>query len=115
MRTICTATDLGRICNGFAAACAIAALWWKGSPSAGAGGEARRGPDQRLNGGYLAPEVPNPDRDAASQALGANYDNPALLTPEKVALLVKERRAMLERFPGSEHSFDPFLAICCMP
>jgi membrane dipeptidase len=61
-------------------------------------------------GGYLAPEVPNPERDAALKALGQKYGNPGLLPPERVATLVKERRAILDRYPGSERSFDQFLA-----
>lgn len=61
-------------------------------------------------GGYLAPEIPNPDRDAALKALGEKYGNPGLLPPEKVAALVKERRAILDRYPGSERSFDQFTA-----
>ena len=61
-------------------------------------------------GGYLAAEVPNPERDAALKALGQKYGNPGLLPPEKVAALVKARRAILNRFPGSERSFEQFLA-----
>ena len=61
-------------------------------------------------GGYLAAEVPNPERDAALKALGEKYGNPGLLPPDKVASLVKERRAILDRFPGSERSFEQFTA-----
>jgi membrane dipeptidase len=61
-------------------------------------------------GSYLGPEIPNPDRDAALKALGAKFGNPALLPPDRVAALVRERRAILDRYPGSERSFDQFLA-----
>ena len=61
-------------------------------------------------GGYLAAEVPDPERDAALKALGLKYGNPGLLPPEKVSALVKERRAILDRYPGSERSFEQFTA-----
>ena len=61
-------------------------------------------------GGYLAPEVTNAERDAALKALAEKYGNPGLLPPDKVAALVKERRAILDRFPGSERGFEQFTA-----
>jgi membrane dipeptidase len=64
----------------------------------------------RAYGGYLAPEQPNPDQDAALKALGAKYGNPGRRPPDKVAAMVKERRAILDRYPGSERTFDQFMA-----
>jgi membrane dipeptidase len=42
--------------------------------------------------------------------LGAKYGNPTLLPPDRVVALLKERRAILDRYPGSERNFDQFSA-----
>jgi len=61
-------------------------------------------------GDYVAAAVPDPERDAALHALYARMGDPASLTSEAVARLVRERRAILDRYPGSDRGFDQFLA-----
>jgi membrane dipeptidase len=61
-------------------------------------------------GDYLAPAVPSPERDAALKALYARLGERGALTAEKMAGVVRERNAILARFPGSQRTFDQFFA-----
>lgn len=60
-------------------------------------------------GDYLAAAEPNPERDAALRALYGKLDDKAL-DATQVAALVRERAAILARYPGSQRSFDQFKA-----
>ena len=60
-------------------------------------------------GEYLGPIPPNVERDAALKALFARLGERRDLPPAAVAALVRERRAVLARYPGSRPDFDVFL------
>ncbi|MDB5690221.1 MAG: Membrane dipeptidase [Sphingomonas bacterium] len=61
-------------------------------------------------GNYLADIPANPERDAAMKALNARYGDRDALTPERTAAYIAEREALLARYPGSERTFDQFMA-----
>ncbi len=61
-------------------------------------------------GGYLAPEQPSAERDAALKALTARYGNPGRLPPDQMTAFIAERRSILDRYPGAERTFDQFMA-----
>ncbi|PTQ10001.1 peptidase M19 [Sphingomonas oleivorans] len=59
--------------------------------------------------GYVAKLPENPERDAALKALYAKMGNRHDMTPDRVAELVRERDAILARYPGSKPDFDAFM------
>lgn len=58
---------------------------------------------------YLGPIPPNPDRDAALRSLITRMGIRRNLTSVEIAAMVKERNAILARYPGSRLDFDAFL------
>jgi membrane dipeptidase len=61
-------------------------------------------------GNYLADLPANAERDAAMKALSARYGDRDALTPDRTAAFIAERTALLARYPGSERTFDQFMA-----
>jgi membrane dipeptidase len=61
-------------------------------------------------GNYLAEVTANPERDAAMKALNTKFGDRDALTPERTAAFIAERTALLARYPGSERTFDQFMA-----
>ena len=61
-------------------------------------------------GGYLAATPADPARDTALKALQESYGERDGHTAAEVAAFVKQRDAILDRYPGSRHTFDQFLA-----
>jgi membrane dipeptidase len=61
-------------------------------------------------GDYLAAAEPNPERDAALRALYERTGERQMLSAAQVAAMVRERAAILARYPGSQRSFDQFMA-----
>ncbi|WCT72493.1 dipeptidase [Sphingomonas naphthae] len=59
-------------------------------------------------GDYIAKAVASPARDAEMKALMAKVGNRRDLPPAEVAALMKERRAILAKYPGSRPDFDMF-------
>jgi membrane dipeptidase len=59
---------------------------------------------------YVAAAEPNAERDAALKSVYAKLEDRHAASPEKIAIAVRERDAILARYPGSERSFDQFLA-----
>ncbi|WP_217429619.1 dipeptidase [Sphingomonas bacterium] len=57
---------------------------------------------------YLGPIPPNADRDAALKSLVTRMGIRRDLTPAAIATMVKERNAILARYPGSRLDFDAF-------
>ena len=61
-------------------------------------------------GDYLAAVAPNPARDAALKALYAARGEREGQSAAAVAAFVRERDAILARYPGSRRTFDQFMA-----
>jgi membrane dipeptidase len=61
-------------------------------------------------GNYLAAVPDNPARDAAFKALRDKYGDTDELSGPRVADYVRERDAILARYPGSERTFEQFMA-----
>jgi membrane dipeptidase len=61
-------------------------------------------------GNYLAAVPDDPARDAAMQALREKYGDTDELTGTRVTDYIRERDALLARYPGSRRTFDQFLA-----
>jgi membrane dipeptidase len=61
-------------------------------------------------GNYLAAVPDDPARDAAMKALRDRFGDGDELTGKRVAEYIRERDALLARYPGSRHTFDQFMA-----
>jgi membrane dipeptidase len=61
-------------------------------------------------GNYLAAVPDDPARDAALKALREKYGDTDALSGSRVADYVRERDAILARYPGSRRTFDQFMA-----
>ncbi len=58
---------------------------------------------------YLIPTPPNPERNAATQALMAKYAGRENLTPAQRQEMTRERRAIEEKYPVPRATFDDFM------
>jgi len=61
-------------------------------------------------GNYLAATPDNPARDAAMKALRDKYGDTDELTGSRVTDYIRERDALLARYPGTRRTFDQFMA-----